>query len=502
MGGVRRGRECKRFKQRIQAEYDLKHGIAQRAAPDDATVAVLVRAIDRSNSGEFGLARLARLELDGGLAPPPWFAKKFGEPTTTLLRYAARRGRDDVASRLLRAGASATARGDGSPGDRDAVAAALADLPRGYAVWLLRRVLEKETACGCDVSEDSRWRSVVARAAAPVCPRCGAVLFGDDDDGAAPADAAASKARYAALDGAAGGGLRVVAAPARAAAAASAGRTRAARAEALWIAADRGDLLMLRGCVDAGVDVDVADEYGRTAVFRAAAGGRAAAVRALLALGADRDKSAHGGATAPHAARGDADVLAALGLASESPAPCLSFSGASRPQITRLPVPGAAVVDGALPKPALAALDALFRRLPVADESRACSERAARHYYADADGAVGAALVRALGADGAAAAPLMRFLDYDACGALPPHVDLARTFSGRRSTHTFLLYLNDCAGGETALLESLRGACLAAVAPRRGRLLVFPHDRPHEGRPTGGRKLLLRGELYLASNLS
>ena len=59
MGGVRRGRECKRFKQRIQAEYDLKHGIAQRAAPDDATVAVLVRAIDRSNSGEFGLARLA-----------------------------------------------------------------------------------------------------------------------------------------------------------------------------------------------------------------------------------------------------------------------------------------------------------------------------------------------------------------------------------------------------------------------------------------------------------
>ena len=76
-------------------------------------------------------------------------------------------------------------------------------------------------------------------------------------------------------------------------------------------------------------------------------------------------------------------------------------------------------------------------------------------------------------------------------------MDLARTFSGHRSTHTFLLYLNDCAGGETALLETLRGACLAAVAPRRGRLLVFPHDRPHEGRPTGGKKLLLRGELYL-----
>ena len=497
MGGVRRGRECKRFKQRIQAEYDLKHGITQRATPDDATVAVLVRAIDRSNSGEFGLARLARLELDGGLAPPPWFAKKFGESTTTLLRYAARRGRDDIASRLLRAGASATARGDGSPGDRDAVTAALADLPRGYAVWLLRRVLEKDTACGCDVSEDDRWRSVVARAAAPVCPSCGNALFGDDDGGAAPADAAASKARYAALDGAAGGGLRVVAAPARAAAAASAGRTRTARAEALWTAADRGDLLMLRGCVDAGVDVDVADEYGRTAVFRAAAAGHAAAVRALLALGADRDKPAHGGATALHAARGDADVLAALGVDDRAHQATPTCSPTCSPQITQLPVPGAAVVDGALPEPALAALDALFRRLPVADESRACSERAARRYYADADGAVGAALVRALGADGAAAAPLMRFLDYDACGALPPHVDLARTFSGRRSTHTFLLYLNDCAGGETALLETLRGACLVAVAPRRGRLLVFPHDRPHEGRPTGGRKLLLRGELYL-----
>ena len=64
MGGVRRGRECKRFKERAAAEYALKHDLCAREAPDAATVASLVDAIDKRNSGAFGLARLARLDLD------------------------------------------------------------------------------------------------------------------------------------------------------------------------------------------------------------------------------------------------------------------------------------------------------------------------------------------------------------------------------------------------------------------------------------------------------
>jgi len=108
----------------------------------------------------------------------------------------------------------------------------------------------------------------------------------------------------------------------------------------------------------------------------------------------------------------------------------------------------------------------------------------------------------------------MRFLIYaEAGGGLPPHTDLSRTRrDGVTSKCTFLLYLTDCAaGGHTVLLDKLpneertkRGqieappSVLAAVAPRRGRLLLFPHAAPHradavvaEGLP----KILLRGEI-------
>ncbi len=109
----------------------------------------------------------------------------------------------------------------------------------------------------------------------------------------------------------------------------------------------------------------------------------------------------------------------------------------------------------------------------------------------------------------------MRFLSYSRPGGyLPPHVDLSRTSNGLRSTHTFILYLQDCvAGGETALLHSIppcpsdpgarcsmtncdESFVLALVTPKRGRLLLFPHDCPHEGRETVDvPKTLLRGEL-------
>ena len=76
------------------------------------------------------------------------------------------------------------------------------------------------------------------------------------------------------------------------------------------------------------------------------------------------------------------------------------------------------------------------------------------------------------------------------------------------STHTFILYLVTCAsGGETALLADARvpsgaeGAAgaeaLADVQPVRGRLLVFPHDCPHAGRPVADApKVVVRGELW------
>ena len=138
----------------------------------------------------------------------------------------------------------------------------------------------------------------------------------------------------------------------------------------------------------------------------------------------------------------------------------------------------------------------------------------------------------------------MRFLDYAfEGGVLPAHIDLRRhdPVSGRASTHTLILYLSDCdEGGETAILRSdlcnslhefdggarswgggtnggpsaskegetsevaggprdgKGGAPLAVVAPRRGRLFVFPHRCLHEGRRTVSvPKVLLRGECYM-----
>ena len=88
-----------------------------------------------------------------------------------------------------------------------------------------------------------------------------------------------------------------------------------------------------------------------------------------------------------------------------------------------------------------------------------------------------------------------------------------RVFS---STHTFILYLTDCQnGGETALLRSMKTNILkspgslspltgpseniiALVAPRKGRMLIFPHAAPHSGLTIHSvPKLLLRGEAYI-----
>ena len=62
-------------------------------------------------------------------------------------------------------------------------------------------------------------------------------------------------------------------------------------------------------------------------------------------------------------------------------------------------------------------------------------------------------------------------------------------FRRNRSTHTFMIHLGDCAegSGETVFLSHLGAgepaAVLGAVLPRRGRLVIFPHECPHAGLP-------------------
>eukprot|EP00927_Polykrikos_kofoidii_P016900 TRINITY_DN17672_c0_g1_i1.p1 TRINITY_DN17672_c0_g1~~TRINITY_DN17672_c0_g1_i1.p1 ORF type:complete len:1232 (+),score=222.28 TRINITY_DN17672_c0_g1_i1:214-3909(+) len=174
----------------------------------------------------------------------------------------------------------------------------------------------------------------------------------------------------------------------------------------------------------------------------------------------------------------------------------------------RHPGAGSCIVDFAFEEDFLRHLEALFASLPVAPQQKASANN--RSYFCDTEGWVRRNFNDAILAAAQAGGPTppcslvmahMRFLHYENVGGgLPPHIDLARTdSSGNRSTHTFIIYLTDCErGGQTVLLKDINDEePLAEVHPRRGRLLLFPHQCPHLARPTVQvPKLLLRGEAF------
>lgn len=193
---------------------------------------------------------------------------------------------------------------------------------------------------------------------------------------------------------------------------------------------------------------------------------------------------------------------------------------------------GAFHIDAIFTETFLSNLIDVHSRLTVAPSEK--PKCASRSYFCDVSGGIVALLEQAIRiASGPIGSnvqvrvfPQMRFLHYTKDGsALAPHVDLShrdvRDLS-IKSTHTLILYLTDCSsgGGETVLLRSLckklgndlkecsegTGDChdnvIASVSPKMGRLLIFPHFCPHEGRAICSKepKLLLRGEVFLAFN--
>ena len=135
--------------------------------------------------------------------------------------------------------------------------------------------------------------------------------------------------------------------------------TREDRTRALLAAAASGDAPMVRAVVDAGVDVECADECGFTPLVLAAWRGRLGATRALLDAGADPTVVAAGGVTAARAARanGHARVLRALRDAlGDKPSlehrtarsvfsPCAAGARLGPPRVTLVPVPACAMED-------------------------------------------------------------------------------------------------------------------------------------------------------------
>ncbi|CAJ1444612.1 unnamed protein product, partial [Effrenium voratum] len=307
----------------------------------------------------------------------------------------------------------------------------------------------------------------------------------------------------------------------RSAAAAKLGDTKQERTTELLKVGVSGDVVRLTALLEAGVDLDATNEYGQTALFLAACHNAGEAIALLAWAGADLDRTANGGCSpwacaVANAHQGAMHALEEAGAKPTASWKLLDFDTRSPklqwliPHHSDLAGAGSCLVEGSFPETCLRQLEDLFASLPKAERTKSCSSD--RSYFCDSEGAVQKAFQSAVdetlkdhGLRLEVTMPHMRFLHYvEVGGGLPPHVDLARTDElGRRSTHTFILYLGNCVGGgETVLLnvmEDTEEAVVATVEPERGRFLLFPHMCPHLARPITAPKLLLRGELRLVS---
>lgn len=308
----------------------------------------------------------------------------------------------------------------------------------------------------------------------------------------------------------------------------SLGLTRDVRRDKAFTHTEKGARHYVKGCLDAGMDVhDLRNEYGQTLLFLAAWRGHSALVQLLLDYGSDPNQTANGGFTILGAAKanGHGDIIELLRPLGEEPAtsvvhprdplciapetPATTLSTLIDPLMDH-PGAGSYLVDDAIQPDMVEYLLELWRTLPIEEKPKIkavpCSVRS---YFCDTERLISATLSTSLvntqqwKDDEVTVFPHMRFLHYSEPGStLVPHIDLCRVdaLSGVRSTHSFLLYLTDCEkGGETTLLESLTTAkTLARVSPQRGRLLLFPHNCPHEGEAiVDAPKILVRGEVRL-----
>lgn len=301
------------------------------------------------------------------------------------------------------------------------------------------------------------------------------------------------------------------------------GATQETRSDRFFKFVETGSLRRVHGCLDLGVDLDFKNQYGITALLAAAWRGHGNIVRMLLNYGADPQLAANGGATPSDAAasKGFTDIVHLLqeygGYHFDRRDHCLPLLEQRLVAVERIsqsaqhPGAGSYTIDGILSEETIQRLVSLWKSLPVAEGKKKAGSCSERRYYCNIEEHVTSILYAAVtsvssGSEDVIFLPFMRFLCYNETGAvLAPHVDLCREDydSGKKSTHTFILYLTDCVeGGATSLLASLSGdgrhQKLAVVRPVRGRLLLFPHACPHEGEEVIDLpKLLIRGEAFL-----
>lgn len=312
------------------------------------------------------------------------------------------------------------------------------------------------------------------------------------------------------------------------------------RRDKLFTFTEKEALPYVKGCLEAGADVNATNEYGQSALYIATWEGNASLVKLLLEYGANPWVRANGTCRSLEgvcSAHGHFDCLRIIqefrkehhDFVEEEPASKseqlghLVPIGEETPELETLieldedhPGAGSYLVKNCIRE--VESLVGLWERLPINPSPKKELECAARSYYCDAEGWLRSALkqriFQAFNNSGkelgrisnVIVLPHMRFLHYSHVGSkLAPHIDLHRmdSASGLRSTHSFLLYLSTCEkGGETVLLGDVAGegrnVFLATVKPKTGTLLLFPHETPHEGAVVESvPKLLIRGEAVL-----
>lgn len=320
----------------------------------------------------------------------------------------------------------------------------------------------------------------------------------------------------------------------------SQGKTKDVRIDKFLSAVSKGAVRYVLGCLEAGVDVDVCNEYGQSSLFIAAWKGFFDIVDVLLQFGANVFTKQNGGMQINEVARANGHRKVAQiveermkmesinGLQCQKEKVNFSLEANSILSSTREaevkvlidasvhnhPGAGSVIIDYSIPNLLIEKLLALSKSLP-ADKGKKIAKGTSdlcsiRSYYCDTEGFlinairknISPALIGGNPNDSVDVFPHMRFLSYFHQGSkLSRHIDLCRVDdSGQRSTHSFLLYLSDCTeGGETILFDNLTSDDNAVrVKPRKGRLLLFPHKCPHEGNiVVTTPKVLIRGEAMI-----
>lgn len=145
--------QSRRRDNRRKAAFSIQHKLVTRRELEPKEISQLFSAIDMKRLSDFGIVKLSVLDLDT-LYPLQSLELDYKgalgtQTATTLVGYAASRGRDEIVGALLRAGANPCIRCAKTENSdlkidetltEDVMACLLKDIPMTYSVWIVNKI--------------------------------------------------------------------------------------------------------------------------------------------------------------------------------------------------------------------------------------------------------------------------------------------------------------------------------------------------------------------------